>query len=167
MTRIRNRLGAAFLAAALLAPAAPGFAQEITESHLAAALAAVQTARTSEGFNNVLPIISDQIKTNLITQRPDIHAEISAAVDAMAMELTVRRADLDRDVARIWARAFTEEELLAIADFYRSPAGIKLADVGPHVLQDSVKAVDAWSQRVGEELIEKSREELKRQGVEF
>ncbi len=147
--------------------ALPAAAQDITESHLAAARAAVTSARTAEGFNNVLPMLSQQVQTTLISQRPDLHKEITAAVEAMALTMATRRGDLDNDVARIWAKAFTEEELNAITAFYKSPAGTKLATVGAQVLQDSLQVVQGWSARVGEELLEKSREELKRQGVDF
>lgn len=173
MTTHRHRLpalGRALLVAGgigLGLVSAAAVAQDISESHLAAARAAVTSARTAEGFNNVLPALAEQVQTTLIAQRPDLHKEITAAVDAMALSLAVRRGDLDNDVARIWAKAFSEEELLAITAFYKSPAGTKLAEIGSQVLQDSLQVVQGWSQRVGEELLEKSREELKRQGIDF
>jgi hypothetical protein len=88
-------------------------------------------------------------------------------VDAQALELVARRKDLDNDVARIWAKHFSEEELTAISTFYRSPAGAKLAEIGPKVVGETLQSVKGWSDRVGEELFEKSREGLKKKGVEF
>jgi hypothetical protein len=168
MKAIRTVIAAASLAGLLAAGlAAPGVAQEISESHLAAARAAVTSARTAEGFDNVLPVIADQVQNSLIRQRPDLHAEISDAVNAVAINLAVRRADLDNDVARVWARAFTEEELATITAFYRSPAGQKLAEVGPKVLEETLGVLQGWGDRIGEELLEKSREELKNRGIEF
>ena len=85
----------------------------------------------------------------------------------MALQLTSRRADLNEAVARVWAKNFTEDELVTIAEFYKSPTGQKFAEIGPRVIQELLKSVETWSTRVGEELFEKSREELTKQGFDF
>ncbi len=159
----RTRIGLATLlvAAALAAPAG---AQEISQSHLEAALVAVQSAGAARGFDSVLPALAERIKSRLIRIRPDLHQEISATVEAVALELVSRRADLDNAVATVWARNFTEDELVTIAEFYKSPTGQKFAEIGPRVIQDSLQSVESWSTRVGEELYEKSREALAQQG---
>ena len=159
----RTRIGVAALlvAAALSTPAA---AQEISASHLDAALVAVQSAGAARGFDSVLPALAERVKSRLIRVRPDLHEVISTVVENVALSLTPRRADLDRAVATVWARNFTEDELVTIAEFYKSPTGQMFAEIGPRVIQDSLKSVESWSTRVGEELYEKSREELARQG---
>ncbi|MCX5494237.1 DUF2059 domain-containing protein [Kaistia dalseonensis] len=168
MTFIRSSIRAVALAVGLaIGIAGVARAQEITEAHLAAALDAVVAAKTSRGFDNLLPLLSQQTQNKLIRMRPDQHQAISQVVDAEALELVSRRKDLDNDVARIWAKYFTEDELNAIATFYKSPAGSKLADIGPKVVGETLQSVKGWSDRVGEELYEKSREELKKKGIEF
>ena len=162
----RTRIGLAAFAV-VLALGGPAGAQEISQSHLDAALVAVQSAGASRGFDSVLPAIADRVKGRLIRMRPDLHQEISATVEAVALQLTSRRADLDEAVARVWAKNFTEDELVTIAEFYKSPTGQKFAEIGPRVIQESLKSVETWSTRVGEELFEKSREELTKQGFEF
>lgn len=168
MRAIRTVIASAALAGLLAAGlAGPSVAQEISESHLNAARQAVTSARTAEGFDAVLPAISDQVQTSLIRQRPDLHKEIIDAVQSVATSLAGRRADLDNDVARVWAQAFSEDELNAITAFYQSEAGRKLAEVGPRVLQDTLGVLQGWGDRLGEEMLEKSREELKTRGVDF
>jgi hypothetical protein len=168
MTFIRSSLRAVALAVGLaIGLAGVAKAQEVTEAHLAAALDAVHAAKTSRGFDNLLPLLSQQTQNKLIRMRPDQHQVIAQVVDAEALELVARRKDLDNDVARIWAKYFTEDELTAIATFYKSPAGSKLADIGPKVVGETLQSVKGWSDRVGEEMFEKSREALKKQGVEF
>jgi hypothetical protein len=145
----------------------PSPAQEITQAHLAAALDAVTSAKTARGFDNVLPLLSEQTQNRLLRLRPDLHKEIADVVQAQAIALVPRRADLNNSVARIWAKSFTEEELKAIAAFYKSPAGTKLADIGPTVIAQSLQAVRGWSDRVAEELMQKSQAELKKRGYDF
>jgi hypothetical protein len=164
--RSLSRLVLVGMAVVMLA-ANPVRAQEISQSHLAAALDALASAKASRGFDTVLPALSERVQNQLIRIRPDLHKQITDVVEAVALKLVARRADLDNDIARIWAKSFTEEELLAIAAFFKSPAGVKYADLGPRVIAESYQAVQGWSDRVGAELLEKSREELKKQGVEF
>lgn len=168
MTFFRSSLRAALLAAAISSGALlPATAQEVTQSHLAAALDAVTSAKTSRGFDNVLPLLSQQTQNRLIRLRPDQHAAIAEVVEAEVLPLVARRKDLDNDVARIWAKHFSEQELKDIAAFYKSEAGKKLADIGPRVVGETLQSVKGWSDRVGEELYEKSLASLKAKGVEF
>lgn len=148
---------------------APSFAsaQEISPSHLAAALDVVKSAKASRGFDNVLPTLAGQVEDRLIRQRPDLHKEITTAVENAALKLVARRNDLDNDVARVWAKHFDEDELKTIAAFYKTAAGQKFADVGSLVYAETLDAVSHWSDRLGAELLDKSREEIKSAGIQF
>jgi hypothetical protein len=153
--------------AALAIAAGPARADEITPSHLQAALDAVVASRLNTTYDTVLPQISESVQSQLIRQRPDLYQKIADVVNEVALSLVSRRADLNNDVARVWANAFTEEELNAITAFYKSPAGQKFLTVSPKVVFDSSNALKGWSERVAEEMMEKSREALKQQGIQF
>lgn len=158
-------LAAAFAAASPLALPAQAIAQEQSAEHIALAVQVVRSAGATRGFDNVLPRLANQVIDRLISLRPDLHKEIAAAVEAVALKLAVRRAELDTDIGRIWAKNFTEQELQSLLAFYTSDAGKKFSEVGPLMVAESYQAVDRWSGRVGEELLEKTREELKNQGI--
>lgn len=153
--------------AAIALAAGPARADEITPEHLQAALDAVAASRLGNNYDNVLPAVSESVQNQLIRLRPDLYQKISDVVQQVALTLVARRADLNNDVARIWANTFTEDELKTITTFYRSPAGQKFLENGPKVVADSVNALKGWSDRLTEELMEKSREALKQQGIEF
>jgi uncharacterized protein len=176
MFEFRKPASAAVLVAAMLAGAPVAFgpvlapvahAQELSASHIAVAVQVVRNAGATRGFDNVLPTLASQVIDRFIRLRPDLHREISAAVEVVALKLAVRRAELDNDVARIWAANFTEEELGYLLEFYTSSAGKKFSEIGPRVVNESFQAVERWSGRIGEELIEKTRDELRNQGIEF
>lgn len=153
------------LASPALAPSA--FAQEVSAEHLSLAVQVVQSAGATRGFNVVLPDLASQVIDRLIRLRPDLHKEIAAAAEAAALKLAVRRSELDTEVARVWAGYFTPEELESLLAFYKSPAGEKFSQVGPRVVQESFQAVERWSGRVGDELLEQTRLELRNQGIEI
>lgn len=161
-----------FRAAALALAITAGFAgavraDEVTPAHLAAARDAVDAAKNFKGFDNLLPLLAQQTQNRLIRLRPDQHQLISQVVDQESLDLASRRVDLDNDVARIMAKYFTQEELEQIAAFYKTPAGTKFADLLPKVSTEALQAVKGWSDRVQEELYEKSVAELKKKGVDF
>jgi hypothetical protein len=175
MFDFRKPASAAVLVAALVAaaPVAVGAlsqtasAQELSASHVALAVEVVKNAGATRGFDNVLPRLANQVIDRLIRLRPDLHKQITAIVQEVALKLAARRVELDTDVARIWAKYFSEAELQSLLAFYTSEAGKKFTEVGPLTVAESYQAVDRWSGRVGEELLEKTREELKNQGIEF
>jgi hypothetical protein len=55
----------------------------------------------------------------------------------------------------------------AVAEFYRSPVGSKLIDVQPDIMQESILAGQRWGARIGQEIEEEARRELKRRGVDL
>jgi hypothetical protein len=168
MTQIGKLLRTAAVLAALVAlPASPLFAQEISPSQLAAALDVINAQPSTASYDTLLPTIANDVTNRLIRARPDLHQEIADTVQAVALKLVVRRRELDQDVARVYAKAFSEDELKAIATFLKSPAGQKYQTDGPKVIADSFQTVQAWSDRVGTDLVDKTREDLKKQGHEF
>ncbi len=168
MTLIGKFVRTAAVVAALVAvPTSSLLAQEINQSQLAAALAVINATTATASFDNRLPEIASEVTNRLIRIRPDLHQEIADTVQAVALKLVARRRELDQDVARVYAKAFTEDELKAIAAFLKSPAGQKYQTQGPKVFGDTLQAVQSWSDRVGAEMVDKTKEELKKQGHEL
>ena len=167
MISIRTLIHTCVVASALICLPAATFGQEFSESYLDAAKRASSNAPISKDLDTVLPLLAQRVQTRLVSLRPDLHVEINATVQAVALELVVRRAELEDAIALAWARIFTEEELEQIAAFYNSPAGKKFVEIGPELGTTTLQTVDNWSSRVGEELLDKSREELKKQGHEL
>jgi hypothetical protein len=167
MTAIRTLIRTGLVLSAIVSLSALSSAQEFSDSQLAAAQRAASSAPLSKDLDTVLPLLVQRVQTRLISLRPDLHTEIAATVQGVALELVARRADLDSTIATAWARIFTEEELDEIAAFYNSPVGKKFVEVGPELGAITIQAVDNWSSRVGSELLDKSREELKKQGHEL
>jgi len=167
MSVIGNLVRIALVGIALATGPSLASAQEISASHLAAALDAVKNARGTRGFDSVLPTLAGQVEDRLIRQRPDLHKEVTTAVETAALKLAARRNDLDNEVARVWAKSLTEDELKVIATFYKTEAGQKFSEIGGLLTAQTLDAVQAWSDRLGAELLDKSREELKSAGVQF
>ena len=143
--------------------ASSGFAADgASEAHLKAARAAINAIRVTNPFDNILPTISMQLKNTLIQGSPNYEPLISETVDEQALKLAPRRADLEKEAAEIYAKAFTEEELNAIAAFYTSPAGAKLLKDGPLAIRELGKAGDIWATGISRDMTKITNEELEK-----
>jgi len=156
-----KRFGAGMIVASSLALASqPALAQEISSEHLAAARAAITALKSTDQFDAVIPGTAEQLKVNLIRANADLQEIISATIDEEALKIVPRRADLEKEAAQIYAKAFTQEELTAIADFYNSPAGVKLIDNGPLVTRELIKSAEIWSSGIARDLADNTNKAL-------
>jgi hypothetical protein len=159
MLLIRRFAGVA-LAGLMLVSASIAQAQEFTPSHIEAAKRAISASSSTDRLDAILPQMAQNAKAELIRTRPDKEAVITEIVDAAAIELASRRGDLENEVAQVFARVFTEEELNEIADFYATPAGQKFLNESPVVLREIDRASQVWANGVQRDLGASVREKL-------
>nr|CAD6616164.1 hypothetical protein RTCK_03030 [Rhizobium sp. TCK] len=141
--------------------AAPLQAQEISEEHLAAAREAIASINATDRYDNILPGLAEGLKAQFIQASPNFQEQISATVDQQALELAPRRADLEREAATIYAKAFTLDELKAISSFYATEAGKKLLTNGPLVSRELAKAAEIWANGISRDLNNQSTAALR------
>lgn len=148
-----KRFGAGMIVISSLAAAGTAaIAQELSEDHLAAARSAIDALGSTDQFDSIIPGAAEQLKVNLIRANADLQEVISDTVDEEALKIVPRRADLEKEAAQIYAKAFSKEELTAIADFYTSEAGRKLIESGPLVTRELIKSADIWASGVTRDL---------------
>ena len=165
---LARHAGAALIAAVLAGPlAAPVAAQEFTSSHLAAARATIEAAKADQQFDNILIVLADQAKALFTRSNPSLVVEIDEVVNQVALDLAKRRPELDRELERVWAARFSEDELKEITAFYTSPVGLKFGESMSLIIQDSVRSAGIWRDALSTEMITKAREELIKRGYQF
>lgn len=141
--------------------------EDISPEHISAAIRAFRAAGVGDVFDRVLPILSEQTQNRLIQIRPDLTDQIATVVNDVAIKLIPRRVELDNQAARIWALAFSQDELNQITAFFESDVGKKYRAAGQNATQESMAVMKAWSSRVADEMNAKAREEFKQQGIDF
>ena len=112
-----------------------------------------------------MPTAAEALKTRLIANNIDLESEISSIVDEQAFALVKRRADLENEAARVYASAFTEDELNAITEFYSTEAGKKLLSSGPIASREIAKAARIWSAGIERDLLENVSKALNDAGL--
>jgi hypothetical protein len=155
MTRasgFRLRSSGLVFAFLLALPAGPARAQEPSESHLKAALETLSVLSATDGYDAILPAAAQALKTELINKDPNLQDIIIATVDETALTLASRRKDLELESARIYAKAFTEDELKAITEFYKGPIGSKFQKEAPIVVRGVAQAAQVWQNGIARDL---------------
>lgn len=147
-----RRTATVLLASAFVAFASHSMAQEISEAHLKAARDAISAEGATNSYDLLLPAAAQMLKTELIQQNPDLVDVITATVDEKALALASRRADLEREAALVYARTFSEAELVTIATFFNSEAGKKLLLQRPIVAREVTRAADIWQRGIQRDL---------------
>jgi hypothetical protein len=137
-------------------------ADDISASHLKAARAAMASIKITDPFDNILPTIAMQLKSTMIQGSPNYESLINETVDEEALKLAPRRADLEKEAATIYAKAFTEEELNQIAAFYNTSAGKKLLKDGPIAIRELSKAGDIWATGISRDMTKTTNDILEK-----
>jgi hypothetical protein len=127
---------------------------------LEAAKTTIAAIHATDEFDQILPQAAQDLKTQLIEGNPNLSDLISSTVDAQTLALAGRRGDLEKEIALVYARVFSEEELNKISEFYMSPAGLKLISDGPIASRETVKAAKIWQAGVARDLSEAVGEAL-------
>jgi hypothetical protein len=134
---------------------------ELPPERMTLAMKLVQTSGMARVFDDVLPTIAEQSKTEFIRANPQMQLGIIAIVDKIAIEMVKRRPELDRYLARIWAAGFTDDEIQQLIDFYATDTGKKFAVGMPAILAVQTSAAQEWGKSVAEELNLRVQAELK------
>lgn len=148
----RARLAVFAIGMSFAALSFPAGAQDVSDSHLQAARAAVDAIEATAQYDEILPEAAQRLKGELIQQNPNMVELIETSVNEQALELASRRGDLENEAALAYAQVFSEEELNKIAEFYNSPAGQKLLSDGPIVTREVREAAEIWRRGVVRDL---------------
>lgn len=158
---VRRAAGIGAVCAGLLA-AVPAWAQEDqpSESHLQAARAAITAIHATDRFDNILPAAAVALKSELLGKNPDQEALINQTVDEKTLAMAARRGDLEKEAALTYAKAFSEEELNSIAEFFNGPTGKKFMETNPQVTATLFRAAEIWQRGVVRDLAQTVSETL-------
>lgn len=135
-----------------IAMSGPARAQEPSEDQIKAARSAITALGVTDQFDRILPMIAERLKVQQIQAFPDLQQQVTDIVDAKALALVQRRADLERESATIYAKTFSAQELKDIAAFYHTDAGKKLLKDGPIAMRELLKAADIWGAGIDRDL---------------
>ena len=153
------------LAAALLGfAAAAAQAQTPTAGAVAAARELIQAKGGGAMFEPVIPGVVESTKNTLLPTNPNLTRELNEVSAQLRKEYEAKKAELVYEVAIVYAKHFTEQELKDLVTFYRSPLGQKMLKEEPVALDESLKRAQDWSIDFSETVMGRFRTEMKKRG---
>ena len=156
-------LGAA--GAFVLAPAGADDKSTVDPEALAAAKEVLAFAGSARQFETIMPLMSRQLEASFLKLQPGHSAEIHEIMSRVIERASGRKQELADNIAVLYAERMTADELRQIVAFYKSPAGTKLLQVQPEIIQQSVAIGQIWGKKIGEEIREEVRKELRNRGI--
>jgi len=124
----------------------------------------IEVKGASKAYDPLVTGIIEYHKNFFMQNNPNLARDLNQVAQKLAADLAPRKAEMQQELARIYAEHFTEQELKDALAFYKTPLGQKLISEEPKVLDDSLKAADAWSAKFAEEVVTKFRAEMKARG---
>lgn len=143
------------------------WAQGPDPARVAAAKQMMEAAGAARQFDEVMPLIADQMSQSFRRVAPDKGNEISEVFRALVPRFLDRKGELLEQIAALYAAELTLDELNSIVAFYKSPVGAKFAAVQPGIMRQSMALGQRWGQRIGIELDAEARRELKKRGIDL
>lgn len=169
MKFMRKRLSllvAAVLALVMSVSALPVAAQEISPEHLALARKYIDLTDKAGIYEGMLIGTAVETMRTIVAQNPELVEQTDAAITKTLDGYREKKGDLLNEFARVYAIAFTPEELQQIVAFYESPVGSKLATANATINESIQKVANIFSTNLKTEFFSKVKAELKAAGFD-
>ena len=163
ITKFFARLAPVALVAWQLSAGA-ALAQAPSASTIAAARELVELKGAGTMFDPIIVGIVEQTKGALLQTNPQLAKDLNDVASTLRNEFTPRRAELLTEASKFYAQRFTEGELKELVAFYKTPVAKKMVVQEPQALDETFSYVQQWSQRAGEEIMNRFRAEMKKKG---
>jgi uncharacterized protein len=163
-------LGFSLAFSALPALAQPAAQQQIKPAS-PAAIAAAKEILTMKNVSNMyagaVPNVVQRTKDSILQNNLNYQKDLNEVAVVVAQNMAGREKEIGEQMARIYASDFTEQELIALVAFYKSPLGQKLLLQEPKTISASIGYMNQWVQVFAEEVNGQFRAEMRKRGKEI
>src|SRR6202045_5492570 len=170
MKRFARILSAAGLALGLALSSMPAGAQQpatpkpASPAAIAAAKEILTMKNASARYAAAVPNIVQQTKETLMQSNLNYQRDLNEVAVIVAQGLAGREKEIGEGMAKIYANEFTEQELVGLVAFYKSPLGQKLLASEPRAIQFSMSYMNQWAQAFSAVVSGAFHEEMKKRG---
>lgn len=159
------RLALAWLAVTVTLATAPAArAQEPSANAMSMANELIDIKGSITLFNPLIPGVIEQSKNTLVQANPMLFKDLEDISANLRKEYQPRMEQLRKDIVKLYAARFTEQELKDTLAFYRSPLGKKLLTEEPAFVEATLKTAQDWAVKLNEETLQRMRAELRKRG---
>jgi uncharacterized protein len=154
----------AMLALGLIVLAGSAHAQQPSAAAVSMARELIALKGATGMYDPVLRGVVEQAKIVLLRTNPMLSKELTEVANKLHTEYAAKLQELRDISARVYAARFSEQELKDALTFYKTPLGKKLIQQEPQILDQSMREVQTWGDKLSEEVISRMRAEMKKKG---
>ena len=165
---------AAGLAVGLALASVPASAQQPAPAKPPASPVAIAAAKeiltmknASAMYAQAVPSVVEQTKTSLLQSNLNYQKDLNEVAVIVAQSLAGREKEIGEGMAKVYADAFTEQELKDLVTFYKSPLGQKLLSAEPEAIQGSIAYMRQWGQTFSQVVAAQFRAEMHKRGKDI
>jgi hypothetical protein len=118
-------------------------------------------------YQGAIPGLVQRTKDVLLQSNLNYQKDLNEVAVKVAQAFAGREKEIGEEMAKIYASAFTEQELKDLATFYKSPLGAKVIKEEPAAFNTARQFMDQWAQKMAEEINGKFRAEMRARGKEI
>jgi uncharacterized protein len=142
-------------------------AQQPPPRALALAKELIVLKGSTQLWDAVVPGVIEQAKGVFLQTNPALSKELNDVATRLRAEYAPRSSQLSDQVAELYAKTFTEQELKDVLAFYKSPLGKKIINEEPKILDDGFQRIQQWTNKFSEEVMGRMRAEMKKKGYDL
>ena len=118
-------------------------------------------------FDGMVEGVIDRTRDTFLPTNPNLSAPLNQVAAQLRTEFEPKKAEVFNEVARSYARYFTEAELKDLLAFYKSSLGQKVLKAEPVAVEEGFKRAQEWSQSFAEQVMARYRAEMKKKGYDL
>jgi hypothetical protein len=152
-----------FVAVVLMISAGASFADDEAD-RLKVARELIVANQTVKQMDAIWPAIVQAMKPLMTRGDAKIEKDFDLIVGVVQQEFEPYKAQMADDIARVYARSFTKEELEQLVVFSKSPVGQKMMTLTPTIMQAGVTIGQSYGAKASGQIAEKVKAELRKRG---
>jgi hypothetical protein len=117
-----------------------------------------------EMFDGMVSNVVTRTKDQFIPTNPSLAKPLNEIGAQLLKEFEGKRNEVFNEVARAYARHFTEAELRELLAFYKTTLGRKVLSTESYAVEDGFKRAQEWSATFAEQVLARLRAEMKKRG---
>jgi hypothetical protein len=131
---------------------------------LAAARELVEAMKAADQFKAILPIVLQNLKMTVVQNRPETDKRFEAMIPTITATVNEHINDLIAQMAEVYARHFSADEIRQMTAFYRTPTGQKLIAQQPDIAREVMSTGQQFGRALTTDLQTRTSDELRKRG---
>jgi uncharacterized protein len=147
------------------APGRSGFANPSpSASSIALARELLELKGGKQMFDGMVTGVIDTAKNSFVPNNPNLSRPLSEVATQLRTEFDAKKSEVFNEVARAYARYFTEQEMREMLAFYKTTLGRKVLSSESVAVEDGFKRAQEWSNQFSDQVLTRFRAEMKKRG---